>query len=520
MSYDFGKLTSELRAEYARGRTRSIAFRKKQLRGLYDFLNANQQLIISALSEDLKKPWFETIVVEVEFVMNEIRGILHDLEALLAPEAAGKSIPTLFDKAFVQREPYGLVLIIGAWNYPMQLLLAPLVGAIAAGNVAIVKPSELSPACAKLIGDLLPRYLDNQCYRVVVGDRVISEQLLREDFDYIFFTGSNTIGKIIHQAAARNLTPTTLELGGKSPCYVDDSLKGSALRFTTRRIIWGKMMNAGQTCIAPDYILCHVEALDEFLDHIGAVLKEFFGDNPKETIDFGRIVNRQHYDRLIRLLTTSKGKVVFGGETDEQELYIAPTIIANASPNDDIMKEEIFGPLLPVVVVKSATEAIDFINARPKPLAVYCFANDSQVIDRFLAETTSGAMCANDVVLHCSLDSLPFGGVGPSGMGGYHGKYSIETFSHKKAGKLVGGMIKSSKLIVTGFCLVLIRNFNSSLEWIGSKRYPPYTKNKLSRLLRLIKKRNLPSIPYGETILVAAISFIAGVLCNQYYKYW
>lgn len=435
MSYDFGKLTNELRAEYARGRTRSIEFRKTQLQALYNFLNTNQQLIISALNEDLKKPWFETVVVEVEFVMNEIRSVLSSIEELLAPEQAGKSIPTLFDNAFVQREPYGLVLIIGAWNYPMQLLLAPLVGAIAAGNVAIVKPSELSPACAKLIGDLLPRYLDTACYRVVVGDRVISEKLLQEDFDYIFFTGSNTIGKIIHQAAARNLTPTTLELGGKSPCYIDDGLNAGALLFATRRIIWGKMMNAGQTCIAPDYILCHEEILRAFLKQIESVLKEFFGDNPKDTKDFGRIVNRQHYDRLLNLLNTCNGKVVYGGETDDVELYIAPTILAHVPPTDEIMKQEIFGPLLPVVVVKSATEAINFINARPKPLAIYCFAGENEVIDRFLKETSSGALCANDVVLHCSLDSLPFGGVGPSGMGGYHGKYSIETFSHKKAGK-------------------------------------------------------------------------------------
>ena len=313
------------------------------------------------------------------------------------------------------------------------------------GNVAIIKPSELAPASSRLICVLLPRYLDAKCYQVVVGDAHLSQRLLQHKFDYIFFTGSDRIGRSVHQAAARTLTPTTLELGGKSPLYVDASLPKSALRIACRRIIWGKMLNAGQTCIAPDYVLCSAATRPALLQHMVAVIEEFFGPDPKATPDFGRIVNRHHFARLSRLLEGTTGKAVYGGITDPEELYIAPTILVDVDADSDpLMAEEIFGPIFPVITVADAEEALRFINRRPKPLALYLFceaadkgagSGKESLVERFIRETSSGALCVNDVVLHCSLDSLPFGGVGQSGMGAYHGRYSVDTFSHDKAGE-------------------------------------------------------------------------------------
>ena len=294
----------------------------------------------------------------------------------------------------------------------------------------------MAPASSRLISELLPRYLDPKCYKVVVGDAELSQRLLEHKFDYIFFTGSDRIGRSVHSSAAKHLTPTTLELGGKSPLYVDASLPKSAFRFACRRIVWGKMMNAGQTCIAPDYVLCSRETLPILLENIVQVIREFFGKDPKETPDFGRIINSHHFDRLIGLLETSSGKTYYGGHTDREQLYISPTILVDVLPTDPIMSEEIFGPIFPVITVKNADEAIEFINARPKPLALYLFAQNDNLVERFIVETSSGALCVNDVVLHCSLDTLPFGGVGQSGMGAYHGRYSYDTFSHDKAGLL------------------------------------------------------------------------------------
>lgn len=306
------------------------------------------------------------------------------------------------------------------------------------GNTAIIKPSELAPASSRLICALLPRYLDTKCYQVVVGDARLSQRLLEHKFDYIFFTGSDRIGRSVHQAAARTLTPTTLELGGKSPLYVDGSLPKSAYRIAARRIVWGKMMNAGQTCIAPDYVLCSRETRTILLENLIAVIEEFFGPDPKATPDFGRIVNQHHFTRLTGLLEGTTGKAVYGGVTDPEELYIAPTILVDVDAEvDPLMAEEIFGPIFPVITVRDAEEALAFINKRPKPLALYLFCTEERLVERFIQETSSGALCVNDVVLHCSLDSLPFGGVGQSGMGAYHGRYSVDTFSHDKAGKWV-----------------------------------------------------------------------------------
>ena len=292
-----------------------------------------------------------------------------------------------------------------------------------------MKPSELSPSTAKLLAQLLPKYLDNDCYKVMLGDAEDTKLLLNDKFDYIFFTGSNKVGRFVHQSAAQHLTPTTLELGGKSPLYVDDSLPNMAMAW--RRILWAKMINAGQTCVAPDYLICTETVRQSLIQSAPMILKEFFGPNPKSSGDLGRIVSDRHFERLERLLTS--GKAIVGGDKDKSERYIAPTILIDVSPTDPVMCEEIFGPILPVIVVKNVDKAIEFINSREKPLTLYVFSTISSVVDRFLKETSSGSVCANDAMIQLTVDALPFGGVGNSGIGAYHGKASFDTFSHQKS---------------------------------------------------------------------------------------
>lgn len=293
-----------------------------------------------------------------------------------------------------------------------------------------MKPSELAPNIAKVFADLIPKYLDNDCYKIILGDAEDTQQLLKEKFDYIFFTGSDKIGRCVHQSAAQHLTPTTLELGGKSPLYIDESVPNMSMAW--RRILWAKMLNAGQTCVAPDYVLCNENVKKSLIRFGPNILKEFFGSDPKSSPDFARIVSDRHFVRLEKLLTS--GKAVVGGERDIKERYVAPTILVDVSPTDPVMSEEIFGPILPVIVVKDVNEAIDFINSREKPLTLYVFSTAKGIIDRFLNETSSGSVCANDALVQFTVDSLPFGGVGNSGMGAYHGKTSFETFSHQKSG--------------------------------------------------------------------------------------
>lgn len=295
----------------------------------------------------------------------------------------------------------------------------------------MVKPSELSPMTAKLLFDLLPKYLDKDCYRVVLGDAEQTKRLLSRRFDYIFFTGSNKVGRHVHQSAAQYLTPTTLELGGKSPLYVDESVPDMEMAW--RRILWAKMINAGQTCVAPDYLLCSEQVEKSLIEFAPKILRQFFGPNPKESPDLGRIVSDRHFERLEKLLES--GKIMIGGDKDISVRYISPTILVDVSPTDPVMCEEIFGPILPVICVKDVDQAIRFINDREKPLTLYVFSNNKEVIDKFLNETSSGSVCANDAMIHLVVDGLPFGGVGNSGIGAYHGKASFDTFSHQKSGK-------------------------------------------------------------------------------------
>ncbi|KAJ7308815.1 hypothetical protein JRQ81_008083 [Phrynocephalus forsythii] len=359
---------------------------------------------------------------------------------------------TLGDEVYIQREPFGVVLIIGAWNYPFSLIIHPLVGAIAAGNAVVIKPSEISEHTAKLFQELIPQYLDKELYPVINGGVPETTEVLKQRFDHILYTGNSTVGRIIMEAAAKHLTPVTLELGGKSPCYID---KNCDLDVACRRITWGKYMNCGQTCIAPDYILCDPSIQDEIVKRVEKALKDFYGDDVKKSPDYERIVNQRHFKRIMGLLEGQKA--VLGGDVDEAECYIAPTILTNVSPSAKVMQEEIFGPILPIIPVKDLEEAIRFINEREKPLALYVFAKDKKIIKRMIAETSSGGVTANDVLMHYSVPGLPFGGVGNSGMGAYHGRHSFETFSHRRS------------------CLVR----SLAMESVNKLRYPPASQKKV-----------------------------------------
>jgi len=422
-------LVARLRASFGSGRTRSLDYRLRQLEGIGRFLREREAEIESALYHDMGRPSFEAYPSEIAFIAAEIALTRKKLRSWTKAERVSTSLVGQPGKSRIYREPLGVVLIIGPWNYPLQLLLVPLVGAIAAGNCAIVKPSEVAPASSALVASRLPEYVDRECVQVVEGGVPETTELLAEQFDHIFYTGNGTVGRIVMEAAAKHLTPVTLELGGKSPCLVD---RHTDLDVAARRILWGKFYNAGQTCVAPDYVLAH-EAIEEpLLARMKKTLQEFFGDDPQSRPDFGRIVNARHHRRLIKLLEGS-GEVVAGGVADEQDRYIAPTILRNVPADAPIMADEIFGPILPVLRVKDIDQAIAFVNARPKPLALYLFTNDRAVEESVLKRTSSGGVTVNHTLLHLAVPSLPFGGVGASGSGAYHGKASFETFSHRKA---------------------------------------------------------------------------------------
>jgi len=422
-------LVARLRASFAGGRTRPLLYRLRQLEGLAGFLREREREIEAALQQDMGRPAFEVYPAEIAMIAAEAELARKKLRSWVKPERVSTSLVGQPGKSRIYREPLGVVLIIGAWNYPLQLLLVPLVGAIAAGNCAIVKPSELAPATSELIASRLPEYVDGECVRIVQGGVPETTELLAEQFDYIFYTGNGTVGRIVMEAAAKHLTPVTLELGGKSPCIVDQHVD---LGVAARRIVWGKFYNAGQTCVAPDYVLAHEAIEDALLARMKQTIRDFFGDDPRTRPDFGRIVNARHHRRLTKLLGGG-GQVFAGGDADEQDRYIAPTILRDVPPGAAVMAEEIFGPILPVLRVKDVEEAIAFVNARPKPLALYLFTNDRAVETNVLERTSSGGVTVNHTLLHLAVPCLPFGGVGASGLGAYHGKATFETFSHRKA---------------------------------------------------------------------------------------
>uniref|UniRef100_A0A2C9K1W9 Aldehyde dehydrogenase n=1 Tax=Biomphalaria glabrata TaxID=6526 RepID=A0A2C9K1W9_BIOGL len=459
---DFSQTVKDLRQSFASGKTRSNEWRTAQLKGVIKLIQENEEVISEALYKDLHKNKAEAAIMELILCVNDAVNAINSLDSWTKPEKVSKGALYLMDNAYIIKEPLGVALIIGAWNYPIQLILLPLIGAIAAGNCALIKPSEVSEASARFIEEYIPKYLDKDCFKVINGGVAETTAILEQRFDTIFYTGNSQVAKIVMAAAAKNLTPVILELGGKSPVYIDTK---TDLAVVARRLCWGKFCNAGQTCIAPDYVMCPKEIQDELIEKIKASVEEFYTADPKTSDSYGRIVNNRHFTRIQRLKQGST--VAVGGEEDEKENYISPTVLRDVKLTDTVMQDEIFGPLLPIVPVKDHTEAIDIINTREKPLALYVFTKNSKISQEFRDRTSSGAIVVNDTVVHGGLPTLPFGGVGNSGLGSYHGKFSFNAFSHDKP--------------------VLEKSL--AMDSVNNIRYPPYTDKKLGWVKWIMTKK-------------------------------
>ncbi|THA51377.1 aldehyde dehydrogenase family protein [Streptomyces sp. A1136] len=422
------QVVARLRATFDTGRTKPLSWRTSRLEALRELLTERGDELAAALHADLGKSPQEAYRTEIDFTVREIDHTLEHLADWLRPQPA--PVPERLSPAVAHtvQDPLGVVLVIAPWNYPVQLLLSPIVGALAAGNCVVAKPSELAPATSRAVAALLPRYLDRDEVAVVEGAVAETTELLAQRFDHIFYTGNGTVGRVVMRAAAENLTPVTLELGGKSPAFVD---RGTDLGVVAARLAATKFMNAGQTCVAPDYVLTDPGTARELERELAEVLRTMYGDDPATSPDYGRIVNERHFDRLTGLLDS--GRTVVGGTHDRADRYIAPTVLAEVAPDSPVMREEIFGPILPVVEVAGLEEAIAFIRDRDKPLALYAFTESDTTRERLTRETSSGGLAFGLPVAHLTVSDLPFGGVGESGMGSYHGRYSLETFSHRKA---------------------------------------------------------------------------------------
>ena len=446
-----------LRKSFNSNHTRDLKWRLEQLASLEKLIDENSNELMDAIKLDLNKPAQETIAFEFGLIKNAITYASKNLQTWMQPQ---KQLPIVQARAlyscYTVYQPLGVVLIIGAWNYPYQVCLVPLAGALASGNCAIVKPSELSPNTSKLMEKLFPKYFDSNYVTVVNGGVQETTDLLKQRFDHIFYTGNTNVGKIVMKAAADYMTPVTLECGGKSPCYIHES---ASLDIAVRRIAWGKFANAGQTCVAPDYIICSKEIQEKIIPMFKKVLAEFYGESAKSSDSYARIINDRHFQRLLGLI--DKSKVAVGGESDANERFIEPTVMTNVQSEDRVMQEEIFGPILPIITVESHNEAIEFINAREKPLALYVFAHNEVIFEDFKTFTSSGSMGYNEVLMQVGFECVPFGGVGASGMGYYHGKYSIETFSHNRN-------------VLRAAC---------QGDFLSAFRYPPYDETKTSRAI-------------------------------------
>ena len=441
------------------GKTINVDYRIKNLKKLNDIIKKNEDKILNELKKDLGKSNFEGYVTEVGILYDDINFHIKNVKKWSSEEKRKSPIVYYPSKSYIYKEPYGVTLIIGPFNYPFQLVIAPLIGAISAGNTAIIKPSENSRNIALLLEKLINENFPEEYLRVVnpLGGKETVSLLLDKPFDYIFFTGSVRVGKLVMQKAAQHLTPVTLELGGKSPCIVDSDAK---LKLAAKRIVWGKFLNAGQTCVAPDYLCVHKSVKDELLKLIINEIRVQFGENVRNSEDYPRIVNKSSLERLIGYL--NDGKIYYGGNIDEDNLYMEPTLIIKPDLNSPLMSDEIFGPILPILVYEDLDNVINFINHREKPLALYYFSESKKKIKYVLTSTTSGGVTINDTIIHVANPNLPFGGVGNSGVGKYHGKESFETFTHNKSVMKRGTFIE----------------FNI--------RFAPY-KNKLNLVKRIMK---------------------------------
>lgn len=421
-------LIQNQRDYFASNATKSIKFRKQQLQKLKEAIDTNEEAFTKALHSDLRKHEFEAYATEIGFVMVELKKAIKQVDKW----AKTRTVPTpLFHfngNSYVKPEPYGSALIISPWNYPFQLLFAPLIGAMAAGNTVILKPSELAPATSAITAKVISETFAPEYLAVVEGAVPEAQALLDEKFDYIFFTGGTNVGRIVYQAAAKHLTPVTLELGGKSPCIVD---RDTNINLSAKRIVWGKFVNAGQTCIAPDYVLVDKAVKDKLVAKMIEHIKKAYGDHAQSSEYYPRIINASHHQRLSAYLDT--GNIVYGGTTDESDLYIEPTLVDGIKADDKVMQEEIFGPILPIIEYDNIKDAIDFVNEGSKPLAMYIFSKNNKNVDRVLEDTSAGGVTINDTLLHIANPHLPFGGVGESGIGAYHGQLSFDVFSHLKS---------------------------------------------------------------------------------------
>ncbi|CAB4382444.1 aldehyde dehydrogenase 3 family, member D1 [Rhizophagus irregularis] len=467
---EFPQLIEDLRTSFAKHLTKPLGYRKKQLEQLYNLLDENQDELCEALYKDLHKSKIQSMLSEIGLVREECLEALNNLDRWASPEYVKTSLMFKINKCHIKKDPVGTVLIIGAWNYPVNVLLLPLVGAIAAGCTAVIKPSELAANTAAVITKLSSQYLDKNAYRIVNGGATETMSLLEYRFDHIFYTGSGAVGKIIMAAAAKHLTPVTLELGGKSPVILANDVD---IPITAKRLIWGKTFNNGQTCIAPDYILCTREIQEALIKEMPKAIKDSYGSDPQNSPDYGRIINQRHFDRLSNLLSRTRGKKVIGGNSDRDDLYIEPTVVSDVPKDDSLMQEEIFGPILPIVVVESIDDAIKYINERDTPLALYPFSKNDKTIKYILDNTRSGGTVINDTMLQGSVPALPFGGTGMSGMGAYHGRYTFDTFTHKRS--VMSSPLAIEKLLASRYAPHKKSDFKFASYFMFSK---PKFKNK------------------------------------------
>lgn len=427
---DVEKMIADQRSFYFSRTTKDVAFRKEQLLKLKAVIKKYEQDVIQALHLDLRKSEFEAYSTEIGIVYDSIAQFVKNIDDWMKPEPVKTPIHFQPGKSFIVREPYGVVLIIGPFNYPFQLVMEPLIGAIIGGNTAIVKPSEASVHTAVIVKKILEEAFEPQFVRVVEGEKEEVTALIHASFDYIFFTGSVAVGKVVARAAADRLTPIALELGGKSPTIIDQT---ADLEVAASRIAWGKFNNTGQTCVAPDYVMVHETVYKKFIKIMEKTIAEFFGKDAQQSSDYGRIINVRQFDRLKKILDAETDNITFGGATDRDDLYIEPTIVENVTWQSPVMEDELFGPLLPVMPYKELPLAIHQIRQLPKPLAAYLFSENEKAVDYFLQELPFGGGCINDVITHVGNSHLPFGGVGPSGVKAYHGKASFENFTHPKS---------------------------------------------------------------------------------------
>ncbi|WP_029112122.1 aldehyde dehydrogenase family protein [Mycobacterium sp. URHB0044] len=423
---DIPTIVARVRKTYATGRTRDVEWRKQQLRALERLVVDNEAAIADALHQDLGRNPFEAWLADIASTASEAADAAKNVGKWTKRKHRLLEKAQLPGRAWIEYEPFGVVLVIGAWNFPFALTLGPAVGALSAGNAVVLKPSEVSPASSSLMAELVPKYLDSDAVVVVEGDGAVSQELIAQGFDKLCFTGGTEVGRKVYEAAAKHLTPVTLELGGKSPVIV---AADADIPVAAKRIAWTKLMNSGQICIAPDYVLADASIRDQLVDEIKATIDKF----EAEEVAGKRIVNERHFDRLVASLAATKGEVAIGGGSDAGAVRIQPTVVVDPDLDEPLMQDEIFGPILPIVTVQSLDEAIDFVNARPKPLAAYLFTKSKSVRERVIKEVTSGGMLVNHLLFQFSTTKLPFGGVGPSGMGSYHGRFGFEEFSHRKS---------------------------------------------------------------------------------------